>query len=43
MVTNFNVTNWANREIKILAAKTRYTVLKVVCNGKSPMHIIKSC
>ena len=26
MVTNFNVANWANREIKISPAKTRYTV-----------------
>ena len=28
MVTNFNVVNWANREIKILVPKTRYTVYK---------------
>ena len=27
MVMNFNVANWANREIKILATKTHYTVL----------------
>ena len=34
MVMNFNVVNLVNREIKILVAKTRYTVSVYLCTNE---------